>query len=84
MNRTLALYQHSVQKMDRYGTPQLLLFTRFWVASVFLKSRYLKITTWDSTLYLFAEEHQVPFLPSELAADMGTATERIVPVFLLL
>lgn len=84
MNRTLALYQHSVQKMDRYGTPLLLLFTRLWVASVFFKSGYLKITTWDSTLYLFEEEYQVPFLPWEMAAYLGTAAELIIPVFLLL
>jgi len=84
MNKTLALYQRSVQKMYCYGTPLLLLFTRFWVASVFFKSGYLKITTWDSTLYLFEEEYQVPFLPWEMAAYLGTAAELIIPVFLLL
>lgn len=80
----LNFYQFIVEKMQCYFTPLLLLFTRLWVASVFLKSGYLKITTWDSTLYLFEEEYQVPFLPWELAAYFGTAAELILPVFLIL
>ena len=51
---------------------------------IVLKSGYLKITTWDSTLYLFEEEYQVPFLPWEFAAYAGTAAELILPVFLIL
>ena len=84
MDNLLAIYQQAVQKMCCYFTPLLLLFTRLWVASVFLKSGYLKITTWDSTLYLFEEEYQVPILPWETAAYLGTATELILPLFLLL
>jgi len=80
----LNLYQQIVDKMQCYFTPLLLLFTRLWVASVFFKSGYLKITTWDSTLYLFEEEYQVPFIPWEWAAYLGTAAELILPVFLLL
>jgi putative oxidoreductase len=84
MNILLERYQQAVEKIICYLTPIVLLFTRFWVASVFLKSGYLKITTWDSTLYLFEEEYQVPFLPWEMAAYLGTAAELIIPVFLLL
>ncbi|WP_372881075.1 DoxX family protein [Psychromonas sp.] len=80
----LNYYQLIVEKMQSYFTPLLLLFTRLWVANVFLKSGYLKITTWDSTLYLFEEEYQVPLIPWELAAYLGTAAELILPVFLLL
>lgn len=83
MKTLLELYQQAVQKMHCYFIPILLLFTRFWVASVFFKSGYLKITTWDSTLYLFEEEYQVPFLPWEMAAYLGTAAELIIPIFLL-
>lgn len=84
MNNLLALYNNTIQKMHCFFVPILLLFTRLWVASVFLKSGYLKITTWDSTLYLFEEEYQVPFLPWEMAAYLGTAAELILPVFLIL
>jgi len=84
MTNLLDLYQQIVQKMQCYFPPILLLFTRLWVANVFLKSGYLKITTWESTLYLFEEEYQVPFLPWEMAAYLGTAAELILPLFLLL
>lgn len=84
MNKLIELYQQAVEKMQCYFTPILLLFTRLWVASVFLKSGYLKITTWDSTLYLFEEEYQVPIIPWELAAYLGTAAEIILPILMIL
>ncbi|WP_022942072.1 DoxX family protein [Psychromonas hadalis] len=84
MDKLLELYQQAVDKMLCYFTPILLLFTRLWVASIFFKSGYLKITTWDSTLYLFEEEYQVPLVPWELAAYMGTAAELILPIFMVL
>jgi putative oxidoreductase len=34
--------------------------------------------------YLFENEYQVPLIPWELAAYLGTATELILPVFLIL
>jgi putative oxidoreductase len=80
----LNFYQLIVDKMQCYFIPILLLFTRLWVAVVYLKSGYLKITSWDSTLYLFEEEYQVPFLPWELAAYLGTAAELLLPIFLIL
>jgi putative oxidoreductase len=84
MNKLLELYQSIVDKMQCYFTPILLLFTRLWVATIFFKSGYLKLTTWDSTLYLFEEEYQVPIIPWEMAAYMGTAAELILPVFVIL
>ncbi len=84
MNKLIELYQQAVEKMHGYFTPILLLFTRLWVASVFLKSGYLKITTWDSTLYLFEEEYQVPIIPWELAAYLGTAAEIVLPILMIL
>ena len=84
MNNLIVLYQQTLQRMHFYFTPLLLLFTRLWVANIFFKSGYLKITTWESTLYLFEEEYQVPVIPWEMAAYLGTAAELILPVFLLL
>ncbi|SKA49439.1 DoxX family protein [Enterovibrio nigricans] len=65
-------------------TPVLLLVCRLWVAWVFFNAGQTKIASWDSTLFLFEYEYQVPVLPWELAAYLGTATELIVPVFLVL
>ncbi|AMG30686.1 DoxX family protein [Grimontia hollisae] len=62
--------------------PVLLLVSRLWVAWVFFKSGQTKIASWDSTLFLFEYEYQVPLIPWEVAAYLGTAAELILPVFL--
>ena len=64
--------------------PLLLLFTRLWVAWVFFQSGMIKYSSWDSTLYLFEYEYQVPLLPWLAAAYLGTAAELILPVFIAL
>ncbi|HSG64535.1 MAG TPA: hypothetical protein VLD39_06020, partial [Gammaproteobacteria bacterium] len=33
---------------------------RLWLGWEFFKSGWLKITSWDSTLFLFREEYRVP------------------------
>ncbi|MDA0150037.1 DoxX family protein [Vibrio sp. LaRot3] len=77
-------YDTLVGKLQCGFVPLLLLFCRLWVAWVFFNSGLVKIASWDSTLYLFELEYQVPLLPWELAAYMGTAAELILPVFLAL
>ena len=49
----------------------LLLIARLWVSWQFLKSGWLKITSWENTLFLFSEEYHVPVLPPVLAAIVG-------------
>ncbi|MFG0833791.1 DoxX family protein [Aeromonas bivalvium] len=61
----------------------VLLLARLWVAVIFLRAGWLKFTAWDSTLYLFEFEYQVPLLPWLWAAYLGTATELLLPLFLL-
>ncbi len=77
-------YLRAVGIMQALLVPLLLLVTRVWVAIVFWRSGYLKFSSWDSTLYLFELEYQVPLLPWKLAAYLGTAAELVLPVFLLL
>jgi putative oxidoreductase len=62
----------------------LLLGTRLWVSWQFLKSGWLKLSSWDVTLELFRSEYQVPLLPPYLAAVFGTAGELLFPVLLIL
>jgi len=64
--------------------PWLLLATRLWVSWQFLKSGWVKITEWDTTLLLFREEYHVPVLPSTLAAVCGTFGELFFPLLLVL
>jgi putative oxidoreductase len=44
----------------------------------------IKLSNWDATLALFANEYHVPVLPPHLAAILGTAAEVGLPVFLVL
>ena len=64
------------------ATPLLLAF-RGYVAWQFLKSGWLKLSDWDSTLYLFQDEYHVPVLPPALAAVAGTAGEIAFPLLLI-
>jgi putative oxidoreductase len=64
--------------------PLLLLGLRLWVSWQFLKSGWLKLGDWDSTLFLFQEEYRVPLLPPELAAVAGTFGELFFPLLLIL
>ncbi len=81
-NKWLALASSSGD-LPRWSCAGVLLLARLWVASVFFTSGLLKLTAWDSTLYLFESEYQVPLLPWLWAAYLGTATELLLPLFLL-
>ena len=60
-----------------------MLAARFYVGWAFFSSGLTKLKDWDSTLFLFEEEYQVPFLPYEIAAYLGTAAEIILPLLLM-
>lgn len=57
---------------------------RCYVSWQFLKSGYLKISSWDSTLYLFQNEYHTPVLPPHIAAISGTFGELFFPSLLVL
>lgn len=80
----LSKYDTLISTLQTGFIPLLLLFCRLWVAWVFFNSGLTKIASWDSTLFLFEYEYQVPILPWEMAAYMGTAAELVLPVFLAL
>lgn len=60
------------------------LATRCYVGWQFLKSGWLKLSSWEVTLDLFRHEYRTPVLPPELAAVAGTAGELLFPVLLIL
>lgn len=60
------------------------LATRIYVSQVFLKSGWLKISSWDQTLSLFKDEYHVPLLPPGLAAVVGTFGELFFPILVIL
>jgi putative oxidoreductase len=61
----------------------LLLATRLWVSWEFLKSGWLKFTSWQNTVFLFQNEYHVPVLPPYAAAVAGTAGELVFPALLI-
>ncbi|MEA3278952.1 MAG: DoxX family protein [Pseudomonadota bacterium] len=65
-------------------TPVFDLGVRLWVAYVFFKSGLSKLQSWDSTLMLFEYEYEVPLLPPDIAAYLGTGAELGLPVLLAL
>jgi putative oxidoreductase len=67
-----------LEKLSSLG----LLLARLYLAKIFFLSGLTKIKDWESTLFLFNEEYQVPLLPPELAAWMGTGGELLLPVLL--
>ena len=43
-----------------------------------------KLSDWQGTIALFADEYKVPVLPPEIAATMGTAAELTAPILIAL
>ncbi len=84
IKNTITRYDSLIGKAQTLFVPLLLLFCRLWVAYVFFNSGLTKIATWDSTLFLFEYEYQVPLLPWQLAAYLGTAAELVLPIFVAL
>lgn len=71
----LASSNHFVDHLARRLAAPFMAALRLYVADVFLKSGWLKLTSFDNTLYLFREEYHVPLLPPDVAAVAGTAGE---------
>jgi putative oxidoreductase len=57
---------------------------RLYVSWQFLQSGFIKITTWDSTLYLFENEYHAPWLSAHNAAVAGTFGELFFPALLVI
>lgn len=71
-----------VEGLTRYIGPFYQLFIRLWMAEIFWRSGLSKIASWDSTVFLFKYEYNVPLIPPELAAYLSTAVELSCPVLL--
>jgi putative oxidoreductase len=56
---------------------------RWYVAWQFLKSGWLKVMSWDTTVWLFENEYRTPLLPPSVAAVLGTFGELVFPALLI-
>ncbi len=83
---TNRLYQHYIaassllEKLHSVAS----ISARLYIAQVFFLAGLTKIKDWDTTLFLFEEEYQVPFLSYELAAYLGTFGELLFPILLVI
>ena len=85
MNTLLHYYRATLRfdkGLDEWGGASLGLGLRVYLGLVFFKAGLTKIADWDSTVFLFQDEYQVPLLSPELAAVMGTAGELVLPLLL--
>ena len=80
----LRLAGRIVAGIERWLTPLFDLGIRVYVASVFFRSGWLKVSDWSSTLALFNYEYHVPLLSPPVAAAMGAGGELLLPVLLVL
>ena len=60
----------------------LILGLRLYVGWQFFKAGLLKIQNWDSTMFLFQYEYDVPLLSPQTAAVLGTLGELAFPILL--
>lgn len=70
------------QCLNEWAGSLLSLAIRLYVGWQFFKAGLTKIRDWDTTLALFRDEYQVPVLPPEMAAAMGTMGELALPLLL--
>ncbi|MBT5628928.1 MAG: DoxX family protein [Oceanospirillaceae bacterium] len=81
MKNLIYTYQQTIETYTPSLQDVFLLALRLWVAWIFINAGLMKFNNWDSTLFLFEYEYQVPLIPWLLAAYVGTAAEIILPGF---
>ena len=70
--------------LGRVPLPLLQLLFRIALASVFMKAGLTKLSGWEYTVQLFADEYKVPVLPPEIATMFAVAVELSCSSLLLL
>jgi putative oxidoreductase len=87
MNKFLHLHQSLTNfdgKLQSGARAIVELSLRGFISWQFLKSGWIKLQDWPSTLELFREEYQVPLVSPEFAAYLGTGGELIFSVLLMI
>ncbi len=80
VDRSNTLLEYPASKLQDLA----LVLLRVYVSWMFFPAGLLKLKDWDTTLFLFEEEYQVPILSPELAAYLGTGGELVLPILLVL
>ena len=79
-----AMIARVIRWLDSVPYSLLAVPLRFAVATVFWNSAMTKLANWQTAVYLFTEEYQVPLLPPEIAAYLAATIELTTPALLVL
>ncbi len=82
ITNTIASFARPIISGLEFIGPAVHLGIRLYLANVFWQSGVNKFQSWDSTLFLFEYEYQVPLLSPKVAAYLGTGAELFFPVLL--
>lgn len=80
----LDLVRGALNALDRLPYALLALPLRLAVATVFWESALTHLANWQTTLYLFAHDYRLPFLPPHPAAYIAVTIEVAAPILLVL
>jgi putative oxidoreductase len=69
-------------KLEHFPLSLLQLAMRISIGAVFFRSGLLKYNSWHFAVQLFRDEYKVPLLDPEFAAQVTTAAELGIPLFL--
>jgi putative oxidoreductase len=81
-NQIVKSYFFIIDFGQKYLFSLLIFFIRIQIAKIFWYSGLAKIASWQSTIYLFKHEYNVPLLNPEIAAFLSTTVELSAPVLL--
>lgn len=68
-------YYWLLAALDDFALWPVQTLARIAVGMVFLQSGLNKLESWEPTLALFRDEYRLPFIPYQLAAELGTTVE---------
>ena len=74
----------TIATLERFPMSILQFLFRFTIANVFWNAGVVKVTSWQPTVALFANEYKVPMLPPEVAAALAATVELTCPVLLVI
>ena len=78
------LYSIKVSLLEKIGMPLVILTLRLWLAAIFGSSGIVKISSWQATMSLFANEYKIPYLSAEVAAYSTTSIELLCSALLII
>lgn len=83
-NKTIEIFNKLLKILEKICLPLLVLFIRFWMSKIFWHSGVVKVSNWQSAIFLFKEEFKVSIISSEIAAYITTFFELACPILLVL